>query len=153
MNKDNVNLQELTKKVQDFVWRHKDVMLKGKKTYEGCHELWGTCYPAAWFLSYLLDELHVEHIVARKKMNEHGNHTFVLLRTRKSYLRTDDMEMVFYWDYTVLDPTADQVPEGFEYTNGWKKSSPMISAEKMPHKMTRKLLELWEVEQNFDRSQ
>ena len=109
------------KEVQDFIWLHKDIILKGKSKYEGCHELWGTCYPAAYFLWELLDR---QGVVMRKKM-EHGNHTFVVL------------------DGIVVDPTADQVPEGFNYLDGAVKQSAMISEAKMPHKMTRKLLELW----------
>ena len=110
------------KTVQQFIWKHKDMILKGKDTYEDCHPLWGTCYPAAYFLWELLDR---KGIVMRKKM-EHGNHTFVV---------TDGC--------LVLDPTADQVPEGFDYLDGAVKQSAMISDAKMPHKMTRKLLELW----------
>ena len=66
-----------------------------------------------------------------------------MLMVRKSYLRTDDMEIVFYSEWHPLDPTVDLRPEGWDYS-GWVKSSQMIAETKMPHKMTRKLLSLWE---------
>ena len=134
--------KEINKKVQAFIWENKDMILKGKKTYEGAHELWGTCYPAAWFLHEVLLQEGIITTVARKRFNEHGNHTYLMLMERKSYLRTDDMEIVFYSQWHPLDPTADQIPEGWDYS-GWVKSSQMIAETKMPHKMTRKLLELW----------
>lgn len=146
VNLRKLKTDKLVRKVQKFIWDNKDLILKGKSRYEGCHELWGTCYPAAWFLSHLLWEMDIPNVVARKKMNEYGNHTYVLIEKNVSYLRPDDMEICYYTERTVADPTADQVPEGFDYLTGWKKSSPMISKAKMPHKMTRKLLELWQEE-------
>ena len=121
---------EITKKVQAFVWKHKDLMLKGKSRYEGCHALWGTCYPAAWFLHEVLLKEGIITTVVRKRFNEHGNHTYVILE-----------EGVFK---TVLDPTADQIPEGWDYTEGFVKSSSMKAEHKMPHNLTKKLLLLWE---------
>lgn len=116
---------ELLDKVQCFIWEHKDLILKGKSTYDGAHELWGTCYPAAWFLHELLwEELKIVSEVRRKKFNEHGNHTFVVINGE------------------VYDPTADQIPDGWDYFPN-VKSSQMIAHTKMPHKTTRKLLELW----------
>ena len=135
--------KEINKKVQAFIWENKDMILKGKKTYEGAHELWGTCYPAAWFLHEVLLRNGIITTVKRKKFNEHGNHTFVVFEEDHSRLRPDDMEIVYWTEEIVLDPTADQIPEGWDYLTGSVKSSQMIAETKMPHKMTRKLLELW----------
>ena len=124
---------EITKKVQSFIWKHKDMILKGKSRYEGCHELWGTCYPAAWFLYEVLLQEKIITTVVRKKFNKHGNHCYVILS-----------EGIFH---TVLDPTSDQIPEGWDYITGFAKSSPMKAEHKMPHNMTKKLLELWNIEE------
>ena len=129
------------KEVQDFIWLYKDMILKGKKRYEGCHALWGTCYPASYFLYELLkdkDDVFPEYWIARRPVyvngKKVGNHTFLYKRRHA----------VKSW---ILDPTIDQIPEKDRnikwYTTEAVHQSQMISDAKMPHKMTRKLLELW----------
>lgn len=121
--------------VQDFIRKHQDLIKKKAVQYNDEHSLYGTCYPAAWFFYELykgeIAEDGYELIVMRRPMPnpDHGNHTFCWVK---------DTEII-------LDPTRNQVVNNsFKwYSKNMKRSSQMIAHSKMPHKMTRKLLELW----------